>query len=65
MSCREHTQKVDLKEAGIYKEDYWRHLDYLLQLKEDVASITSMFEGYQVTKDNDLYDLYNTAIITS
>jgi hypothetical protein len=36
-SCQHTSKKVDQNEVGIYQEDCWRHLDFLFQLKNDVA----------------------------
>ena len=39
-SCKNTSKKIEQNEEGIYQGDYWRHLDFLLRLKNDVARST-------------------------
>ena len=36
-SCQNASKKIEENEVGIHQDDYWRHLDFLLHLKNDVA----------------------------
>lgn len=36
-SCKHTSKKSEQNNSGIYQKDYWRHLSYLVQVKNDVA----------------------------
>ena len=38
ISCENRANKIDIEAKGTHQEDYWRHLSYLVQIKNDVAA---------------------------
>jgi hypothetical protein len=37
LSCEDRPKNIEQKTTGIHQEDYWRQLEYLIHLKNDVA----------------------------